>query len=72
MAQFQDDEKVLRFINSKEAGASPNWAPPAPTTFSGQRSNLSYIKLGPPSGLDATDAAVESFVAQLKTALTDG
>ncbi|MDB6041212.1 MAG: bifunctional rhamnulose-phosphate aldolase/short-chain dehydrogenase [Verrucomicrobiales bacterium] len=69
---IQDDEKVLRFINSKEAERLAELGTSCPDHFLRTKIKPLYIKVGPPADLDASDASVDSHVAQLKTALADG
>lgn len=69
---IQDDEKVLRFINSKEAERLAELGTSCPDHFLRTKIKPLYIKVGPPAGIDASDAAVDAYVAELKTALTDG
>jgi rhamnulose-1-phosphate aldolase/alcohol dehydrogenase len=69
---IQDDEKVLRFINSKDAERLAELGTSCPDHFLRTKIKPLYIKIGPPATLDASDATVDAYVAQLKTALTDG
>jgi rhamnulose-1-phosphate aldolase/alcohol dehydrogenase len=69
---IQDDEKVLRFINSKDAERLAELGTSCPDHFLRTKIKPLYIKVGPPAALDATDAAVDTYVAQLKTSLTEG
>jgi len=50
VTSFQDDEKVLRFINSKEAERLAEWAPPAPTTFPDKDQTSLHQALVPRAG----------------------
>jgi rhamnulose-1-phosphate aldolase/alcohol dehydrogenase len=68
----QDDEKVLRFINSKDAERLAELGTSCPDHFLRTKIKPLYIRVGPPAGLDATDATVDLYVTQLKTALSEG
>ncbi|MDQ6632680.1 MAG: bifunctional rhamnulose-1-phosphate aldolase/short-chain dehydrogenase, partial [Verrucomicrobiota bacterium] len=67
---IQDDEKILRFVNSKDAGRLAELGTSCPDHFLRTKIKPLYVPLEKTALND--DAAIEKFVASLKTKLTDG
>ena len=69
----QDDEKILRFVNSKDAPRLAELGTSCPDHFLRTKIKPLYISLTDgESPKDSSDAAVESFVAKLKEKLAAG
>src|SRR3954468_15689590 len=68
----QDDEKILRFVNSKDAARLAELGTSCPDHFLRTKIKPLYVPLEAesPSGYD--DAWIDAFVAKLKTKLIDG
>ena len=68
----QDDEKILRFVNSKDAERLAELGTSCPDHFLRTKIKPLYVKL-PAGSLKADDeASVDHFVAELKTLLIEG
>ncbi|MGI8966831.1 MAG: bifunctional rhamnulose-1-phosphate aldolase/short-chain dehydrogenase, partial [Limisphaerales bacterium] len=67
---MQDDEKILRFVNSKDAPRLAELGTSCPDHFLRTKIKPLYVPLEKISV--ANDADVEKFVASLKTKLSDG
>ena len=67
---IQDDEKILRFVNSKDAARLAELGTSCPDHFLRTKIKPLYVPLDKTSLKD--NAAVEQFVASLKTKLSDG
>ncbi len=69
----QDDEKILRFVNSKDAPRLAELGTSCPDHFLRTKIKPLYISLTDgESPKDSSDTAVESFVAKLKEKLAAG
>ena len=68
---IQDDETILRFVNSKDAERLAALGTSCPDHFLRTKIKPLYVHLDRQS-LDNSDQAAESFVAQLKEKLTAG
>ncbi|MEO7300049.1 MAG: bifunctional rhamnulose-1-phosphate aldolase/short-chain dehydrogenase [Verrucomicrobiota bacterium] len=66
----QDDEKILRFVNSKDAPRLAELGTSCPDHFLRTKIKPLYVPLEKTSL--ANDADIEKFVASLKTKLSDG
>jgi rhamnulose-1-phosphate aldolase/alcohol dehydrogenase len=67
---IQDDEKILRFVNSKDAARLAELGTSCPDHFLRTKIKPLYVSLDKTS--PSNDADVEKFVATLKTKLSDG
>jgi len=67
---IQDDEKILRFVNSKDAERLAELGTSCPDHFLRTKIKPLYVPLEKTSL--ANDADIEKFVATVKTKLTDG
>ena len=68
---IQDDETILRFVNSKDAERLAGLGTSCPDHFLRTKIKPLYVKLDP-QGLENNEQAVDGFVAQLKEKLTAG
>jgi rhamnulose-1-phosphate aldolase/alcohol dehydrogenase len=68
----QDDEKILRFVNSKDAPRLAELGTSCPDHFLRTKIKPLYVPLEAESLKSSDDAWIEGFVAKLKTKLTDG
>ncbi|MDB6018890.1 MAG: bifunctional rhamnulose-phosphate aldolase/short-chain dehydrogenase [Pedosphaera sp.] len=69
---IQSDEKILRFVNSKDAERLAELGTSCPDHFLRTKIKPLYVKLDPESGKNFDDAWVNAFVSKLKNALTAG
>ena len=69
---IQDDDKILRFVNSKEAARLAELGTSCPDHFLRTKIKPLYVPLEPEKAATFDDAWVESFVGKLKSKLTDG
>src|SRR6184192_3226902 len=69
---IQDDEKILRFVNSKDAPRLAELGTSCPDHFLRTKIKPLYVPLDPEKPSSFDDAWVDSFVAKLRTKLTDG
>ncbi len=67
---IQDDEKILRFVNSKDALRLAELGTSCPDHFLRTKIKPLYVALD--KSTPKNDAEIESFVAMLKTKLSDG
>ena len=67
---IQDDEKILRFVNSKDAPRLAELGTSCPDHFLRTKIKPLYVALDKSS--PKNDAEIESFVVALKTKLSDG
>lgn len=68
---IQDDEKVLRFVNSNDAARLAELGTSCPDHFLRTKIKPLYVPLDRDL-TDFSDAGIDAFVAQLKTRLTSG
>jgi rhamnulose-1-phosphate aldolase/alcohol dehydrogenase len=71
IATIQDDERILRFVNSHDAPRLAELGTSCPDHFLRTKIKPLYIPLEG-DGLDFTDAGIEAHVAALKTKLAAG
>jgi len=73
IATIQDDEAILRFVNSKDAPRLAELGTSCPDHFLRTKIKPLYVPLGP-NGLpiNTDDAGIDAFVAVLKEKLTAG
>jgi rhamnulose-1-phosphate aldolase/alcohol dehydrogenase len=69
---IQDDEKILRFINSKDAERLAELGTSCPDHFLRTKIKPLYVKLDAQTAKEATDEWINAFVATVKSKLTDG
>ena len=69
---IQDDEKILRFVNSKDAPRLAELGTSCPDHFLRTKIKPLYVALEPEKGTSFDEAWIDSFVSKLKTKLTDG
>ncbi len=67
---IQDDEKILRFVNSKDAERLAELGTSCPDHFLRTKIKPLYVALEKTA--PKTDAEIETFVSSLKTKLSDG
>src|SRR4029079_16656791 len=72
IATIQDDEKILRFVNSKDAPRLAELGTSCPDHFLRTKIKPLYVPLEAESLKSHDDTWIEGFVAKLKTKLTDG
>ena len=68
----QDDEKILLFVNSKDAPRLAELGTSCPDHFLRTKIKPLYVPLGANEKCGATDAEIETFAATLKTKLSEG
>lgn len=69
---IQDDEKILRFVNSRDAERLAELGTSCPDHFLRTKIKPLYVALDPVSATQWDDGAINQFVETLKTKLTDG
>ena len=69
---IQDDEKILRFVNSKAAPRLAELGTSCPDHFLRTKIKPLYVPLEPGTLKGDSDATIDEFVALLKTKLTGG
>lgn len=70
---IQDDEKILRFVNSKDAPRLAELGTSCPDHFLRTKIKPLYVPLAANEALsDQSDTGIEAFVAALKAKLKDG
>ncbi|MDB6111606.1 MAG: bifunctional rhamnulose-phosphate aldolase/short-chain dehydrogenase [Pedosphaera sp.] len=69
---IQHDEKILRFVNSKDAERLSELGTSCPDHFLRTKIKPLYVRLEAETGTSFDNAGVEAFVAQLKHKLTLG
>lgn len=67
---IQDDEKILRFVNSKDAERLAELGTSCPDHFLRTKIKPLYVPLD--SLKDHSDASIDAFITTLKTKLTEG
>jgi len=71
IATVQDDEKILRFVNAKEAPRLAELGTSCPDHFLRTKIKPLYVPLVAPLS-DASDAGIDAFVARLQESLKAG
>lgn len=71
IATVQDDDKILRFVNAKEAPRLAELGTSCPDHFLRTKIKPLYVPLGAPLS-DASDAGIDAFVARLQESLKAG
>jgi rhamnulose-1-phosphate aldolase/alcohol dehydrogenase len=69
---IQDDEKILRFVNSKEAERLAGLGTSCPDHFLRTKIKPLYVKLAPGRSSPLDEAAIEAFAAELKEKIAAG
>jgi rhamnulose-1-phosphate aldolase/alcohol dehydrogenase len=71
IATVQDDDKLLRFVNSKDAPRLAELGTSCPDHFLRTKIKPLYVPLAEPL-TDTSDAGIDAFVGRLQTALKSG
>ncbi len=71
IATVQDDDKILRFVNAKEAPRLAELGTSCPDHFLRTKIKPLYVPLGAPLS-DVSDAGIDAFVARLQESLKAG